>query len=210
MSRLLPEKKQLHHPHIRKTNVLNKHFLIILFAVTILMLVGCISSEETGAGSRAKSPVQIFGPIDTTRRAVNRAIKQDTVSKKIDSVKNTQVKKVRIAPRFRSRQDTVRASVVTKSKSLSHSLIKIVRPEHPVFTVQVGAFALVSNALRVQKKAKEHFANQPVFNIFIKSAKIYRVSIGRYENRKDALALYDSLKQKYPDEYKLCWINFIP
>jgi len=193
--------------------VLNKHFLIILifFAITILTFVGCVSSEETGAGSRAKSPVQIFGPIDTTRRVVNRAIRQDTVSKlKIDSVKNTQVKKVRIAPRFRSRQDTVRASVVTKSKSLSHSLIKIIRPEHPVFTVQVGAFARVSNALRVQKKAKEHFANQPVFNIFVKRAKIYRVSIGRYENRKDAFALYDSIKQKYPDEYKLCWINFIP
>ena len=84
------------------------------------------------------------------------------------------------------------------------------RPEHPVFTVQVGAFGQVSNALRAQKKAKEHFAYQPVFNTFVKRAKLYRVSIGRYENRKDAFALYDSLKQKYPDEYKLCWINFIP
>jgi hypothetical protein len=193
--------------------VLNQRFLmfILFFVSAALALAGCIPSEETGAGHRVKSPVQVFGPIDTTHRVVHRAISQDTTSKlKIDSVKIVQVKKPRVAPKFRSQQDTVRASVVTKSKSSSHPLIKIIRPEHPVYTVQVGAFGQVSNALRAQKKAKEHFANQPVFNTFIKRAKLYRVSIGRYENRDDAFALYDSLKQKYPDEYKQCWINFIP
>jgi cell division septation protein DedD len=193
--------------------VVNQRFLtIVLFFVSVaLALTGCVPSEETGAGNRAKSPVQIFGTIDTTHRVVRRAISQDTTfNPKIDSVKIAQVKKPRVAPKFRSRQDTVRASVVTKSKSSSHPLIKIIRPEHPVFTVQVGAFSQVSNALRAQKKAKERFASQPVFNTFVKRAKLYRVSIGRYENRKDAFALYDSLKQKYPDEYKLCWINFIP
>ena len=192
---------------------MNQRFLtIVLFFVSVaLALTGCVPSEETGAGNRAKSPVQIFGTIDTTHRVVRRAISQDTTfNPKIDSVKIAQVKKPRVAPKFRSRQDTVRASVVTKSKSSSHPLIKIIRPEHPVFTVQVGAFSQVSNALRAQKKAKERFASQPVFNTFVKRAKLYRVSIGRYENRKDAFALYDSLKQKYPDEYKLCWINFIP
>jgi hypothetical protein len=142
---------------------------------------------------------------------MHRAMNQDSTSKqKVDSVKIAQGKKPRVAQKFRSWQDTVRASVVTKSKSASHPLIKIIRPEHPVFTVQVGAFGQVSNALRAQKKAKEHFAYQPVFNTFVKRAKLYRISIGRYENRKDAFALYDSLKQKYPGEYKLCWINFIP
>ncbi|MGD1044182.1 MAG: SPOR domain-containing protein [Bacteroidota bacterium] len=192
---------------------MNQRFLkiILFFVAAALALAGCVPSEETGAGNRAKSPVQIFGTIDTTHRVVHRAMSQDTISQsKIDSVKIALVKKPRVAPKFRSRQDTVRASVVTKSKSSSHPLIKIIRPEHPVFTVQVGAFSYVSNALRAQKKAKEHFASQPVFNTFVKRAKLYRVSIGRYENRKDAFALYDSLKQKYPDEYKLCWINFIP
>ena len=176
-----------------------------------MVLVGCVPSEETGGGNRTKNPVQIFGPIDTTHRTVHRAIKQDTTFKsKIDSIQIAQIKKPRVAPKFRSWQDTVRASIVTKSKSSSRSVIKIVRPEHPVFTVQVGAFGQVTNALRAQKKAKERFASQPVFNIFIKRAKLYRVSIGRYEDRKDAFALYDSLKHKYSDEYKSCWINFIP
>jgi len=213
VSRLLQGRRQPHRPPYRKRHVVNqRHLAIILFFISAaLSLTGCVPSEETGAGNRAKSPVQIFGPIDTTHRVMHRAMNQDTTSKqKIDSVKIAQAKKLRVAPKFRSRQDTVRASVVTKSKSSSHPLIKIIRPEHPVFTVQVGAFGQVSNALRAQKKAKEHFVYQPVFNTFVKRAKLYRVSIGRYENRKDAFALYDSLKQKYPDEYKLCWINFIP
>jgi cell division septation protein DedD len=183
---------------------------VLYFVSAALVLVGCVPSEETGAGHRVKSPVQIFGPIDTTHRAAHRTINQDTTSKiKIDSVIIVQAKKPRVAPKFKSRQDTVLASIVTKSKSSSHPLIKIIRPEHPVYTVQVGAFGQVSNALQAQKKAKEHFTNQPVFNTYIKRAKLYRVSIGRYENRDDAFALCDSLKQEYPDEYKRCWINFI-
>jgi hypothetical protein len=191
----------------------NQHFLseIVFLVALVLVFASCVPSEETGAGNRAKSPVQIFGPIDTTHRIVRRAMSQDTTSRsKNDSVKIAQEKKPRVAPKFKSRQDTVRASVVTRSKSSSHSLIKIIRPEHPVFTVQVGAYGQVSNALRAQKKAKEYFAYQPVFNIYVEHAKLYRVSIGRYENRGDAIALCDSLKQKHPDEYKLCWINFIP
>ncbi len=173
-------------------------------------VIGCVPSEETGAGNRAKSPVQILGPIDTTHRVMHHVINQDTTLKlKNDSMKTTAVKKPLVAPKFKSHQDTVHASVVMKSKSSSHPLIKIVRPENPVFTVQIGAFSRVSNALRAQKKAKKYFEYQPVFNIFVSHAKLYRVSIGRYENREDAFALYDSLKQKYPDEYKQCWINFI-
>jgi hypothetical protein len=207
---LLQEKKQPLHQHIRKQKAVNQRFLtiILFFAGSVLMLVSCVPSEETGG---AKSPVQIFGPIDTTHRVMHKGMNQDTTSKlKNDSVNIALVKKPRVAPKFKSRQDTVRASVVTRSKSSSHPLIKIIRPEHPVFTVQVGAFGQVSNALRAQKKAKEHFAYQPVFNIYVKRAKLYRVSIGRYEERRDALALCDSLKQQYPGEYKLCWINFIP
>jgi hypothetical protein len=212
VSRLLPGRRQPHHPPKRKRHVVKQQYsaIILFFVSAALALVGCVPSEETGGGHRAKSPVQIFGPIDTTHRVMHRATSQDTASKpKIDSMKIVQVKKPRIAPKFKSRQDTVRASVVTKSKSSSHPFIKIIRPEHPVYTVQVGAFGRVSNALRAQKKAREHFASQPVFNIYVKRAKLYRVSIGRYEDRDDAFALCDSLKQEYPDEYKRCWINFI-
>ena len=183
---------------------------IVVFFGCVIWLAGCVSSEETGAGNRAKSPVQIFGPIDTTHRVVRRTAAQDSTSKaKLDSAKLAQVKKTRIAPKFRSQQDTVRASVVMKSKSSSHPSIKIIRPDHPVYTVQVGAFSQVSNALRAQKRARDHFAFQPVFNTFVKRAKLYRVSIGKYDSRKEAQILCDSLQQQFSHEYKQCWINFI-
>jgi septal ring-binding cell division protein DamX len=192
--------------------VIQRYLTIIVFFLSVLLsLTGCVSSEETGAGDRAKTPVQIFGPIDTTRRVTRREVRRDTLAKpKIDSIKLTTAKRPRIAPKFKSRQDTVRASVVTKAKSPAHPRIKIERPEHPLYTVQIGAFGRVANALRSQKKAKERFTDQPVFNNYVKGAKMYRVSVGRYENRKEAFALSDTMKQNFPNEYHECWINFIP
>jgi hypothetical protein len=189
---------------------LSRRVLTAIFFLFGLTLGGCVSSEETGAGDRAKSPVQILGTIDTTRRTVHREVHRDAIPKsKIDTVRNA-AKPQRTAPKFKSKQDTVRASIITKTKTISHPFIKIVRPEHPFFTVQIGAFAQTPNALRAQKRAKERFSDQPVFNNYIKSAKLYRVSVGRYEDQKDAFALSDTLKQKYPKEYQRCWINFIP
>ncbi len=189
-----------------------KRFLtIIAFPLSVVLsFSGCVSSEETGAGDRAKTPVQIFGPIDTTRHVLRREIRRDTVEKpKIDSTKFRAAKRPRVAPKFKTRQDTIHASVVTKVKSSSHPRITIVRPEHPLFTVQIGAFGRVANALRAQRKAKERFADRPVFNNYVKGAKLYRVSVGRYEKRREAFALSDTMKQQYPKEYDQCWINFI-
>lgn len=168
---------------------------------------GCVSSEETGAADRASTPVQILGPIDTTRYIVRR---DHTTRTNIDTVKKVTVKPRKTAPNFKSKQDTVRASLVTKSKLRSMAGIKIERPENPFFTVQIGAFSKATNALRAQKKAKERFVDEPVFNNYVKVANIYRVSIGRYIDQKKAFQLRDNLKQKYPHEYLSCWINYIP
>ncbi len=176
---------------------------ILLFGGAVAALTGCVSSEESGAGSKARTPVQVFGPIDTTHRPAGAGILQDSIAPAAK-------KKSRVAPRFKSKQDTIRASIVVKSKSSLASRVKIERPEHPVFTIQIGAFGHASNALRAQKKAKARFSNQPVFNNYVKSAKLYRVSIGRYEDRQDAFALRDKIKRTFPEEYSQCWINYIP
>ena len=100
MSRLLQGRKQSHHQPIRKQNAVNQHFLseIVFLVALVLVFASCVPSEETGAGNRAKSPVQIFGPIDTTHRIVRRAMSQDTTSRsKNDSVKIAQEKKPRVA-----------------------------------------------------------------------------------------------------------------
>jgi cell division septation protein DedD len=183
---------------------------VILVGIA-LVLNSCISSEETGAGDRAKTPVQIFDPIDTTHLEGGSEVQRDiTLKTKIESSQLRTEKSQRTAPKFKSKQDTVRASIVTKSKSSSRPLMKIERPEHPIYTVQIGAFTQASNALRTQKKAKERFVYQPIFNNFVKSAKLYRISIGRYKDSKDAFALRDTMKQNFQKEYKECWINFIP
>ena len=192
--------------------VKQKFFTIsILFVGATLSLIGCISSGETGAGDRAKTPVQIFGPIDTTHRSARPELQQTAASKlKIDSAKLIAIKPPRNAPKFKSKQDTIKASVITKSKSYSHTFNKPEISEHQFYTVQIGAFGQASNALRAQKKAKKQFSDYPVFNKFIRSIKLYRVSIGRYEDLKDAFVLANTMKENYPTVYHKCWINFIP
>lgn len=184
---------------------------ILVFASATASLIGCVSSEESGASNKARMPIRNLGPLDTTHRVVLQEARKDTIKKSLaDSIKLASKKAVRVAPRFRSKQDTVHASVIMKSKSLTHSRVKIERPEHPVFTIQIGAFGRASNALRAQRRAKERFSDQPVFNNYVKSVKLYRVSVGRYEDRQDAFALRERIKKTFPQEYSQCWINFIP
>jgi len=174
-----------------------------------LLLLGCVSSEETGAGDRAKSPVRILNSIDTAHLSGSQDMKQDTM---LNLNNNTGLsdRSLRVAPKFKSKQDTVRASIIRKKKSSVRPHIRIEYPENPIYTVQIGAFTQASKALSIQKRAKGRFTHQPVFNKYIKSSKLYRVSVGRYEKREDAFALADTMKEKYPDEYNKCWINFIP
>jgi cell division septation protein DedD len=170
--------------------------------------VGCLSSEETGSGGHVRTPVQIFGPIDTSR-ALHKTVKRDAnVRPKSDSLTSV-VRKIQTAPRFKARKDTVRASMVFKKKPASSLRIKIERPDNTSYTIQVGAFGNASNALRSQKKAKERFNDVPVFNFFVKSAKIYRVSIGKFPDHEAAGALLKTMQKKYPQDYQKCWINYI-
>ncbi len=187
----------------------SRFLTIILLAFGFcLQNINCVSSEETGAGDRARSPVHTVKPVDTTRRFVERKIITDT-TQKIDAENFGGQKQERIPPKFKSKQDTIRASMVTKKKNIAN-LIQIEIPENPFYTVQIGAFAQMSNALQAHKKAKERFTYQPVFNNYLEKANIYRVSVGRYEERKDAFSLRDTLKRLYPTDYYQCWINYIP
>jgi cell division protein FtsN len=173
-------------------------------------IFGCVSSEETGAGDRAISPVQILGSVDTMGRSGYQSPQQNSLLHARNQSKLLAGKSSRVAPKFKSKQDTVRASVITKSKPHAKLRIKIERPAHSMYTVQIGAFRQASNALRTQKKAKQRFTYQPVFNKYVKSAQVYRVSVGRYKDSKNAFALADTMKRNYLKEYERCWVNFIP
>jgi cell division septation protein DedD len=174
-------------------------YLCLLCIGAVLVLVGCGSSKGTRADTKVTPTVQNFTPVDTTQQGLKEEMPEQSTT--------TESK---VAPKFKSMQDTVQASIITKSKSSLSSRTEIEHTAHSVYTVQIGAYSDASNALRRQKRAKEQFPGQPIFNQYEESTQLYRVSIGMYEDPKDASALSDSLRQEYPNEYKKCWINFIP
>lgn len=189
----------------------NRVFLFLGFAFIAGVLAGCVSSEGTGGGDHARIPVQILGTIDTTRHLNHQIVKKDTA---LHSAAHTSQpvagNKLKTAPRFKSKQDTLKASVSVKKKSAMHVSLPIDRKSNAGFTVQIGAFHGASNALRAQKTAKWRFADQPVFNKYIAQAKMYRVSIGKFESRDAAFTFRDEMRKRFPQEYTPCWINFLP
>lgn len=169
----------------------------ILLAAGSLWLASCVSSEETGSGGdKAVEPQRTVAPIDTTqirRQAEARAAEE---SKKAN----------RSNARFRSKQDTVKASLMKRSKV---SPKPVVRPDNPAYTVQIGAFGRAQNALLLQKTARERFSDQQVLNTYQPADKLYRVSVGKFETRNEASRLRRELMEKYPKDYAQCWVNYI-
>jgi cell division septation protein DedD len=170
----------------------------ILFSVGSIFFTGCVSSGGSEGEAKALSPVKMEASSDTTL---------DELKPDIQDMQDGE--QVKAAPGFTSMQDTLLASVVKKSKSSRGPKKMKENAESPVYTIQIGAYTRAANALRMQKRAKEQFASQPVYSEYDKVAQIYRVNIGRYRNREDVIALFDSIKQKFPEEYKQCWVNLI-
>jgi cell division septation protein DedD len=106
-------------------------------------------------------------------------------------------------------QDTVVASLTTQSKTSTRSTPDSTLAPALVFTVQIGAFAKPKNALRAQQIAKDLFGAYPVFNQFVASLKLYRVSIGKFESREEALTFLKEVTRVLPKEYTACWVNTI-
>jgi len=170
---------------------------LIVCAIAAPVLASCVSSEETGSGgSKAVEPQRTLAPIDTQK-----------IRKEATVVKPTEAKRSnRSGARFLAKSDTVQASVVKKPKTTPRPVI---RPENPAYTVQIGAFSLAQNALRTQKAAKERFSDQLVLNNYDAMDKLYRVSLGKFDNRKDASRLRRELIKKFPKDYSQCWVNYI-
>lgn len=169
-----------------------------------MLLAGCISSEGTSPGGKStQGPQQSVGPINTTGSV---AQAQTTAEKKATTVP---AKRPSRSTKFKAKQDTLKASLVRKNKPAIR-LPKIERPANPAFTVQIGAFLRPNNALRNQKMAKSRFAQYPVYSNFDARSKFYRVSVGKFGTRHEALDARHQILKKYPKDYSGCWINYIP
>ena len=177
--------------------------VVVASILSATLLVGCISSEGTSPGGKSKEgPERSVGPIDTTRTVVRA---QGSVQKKKSAVP---AKRGSRSTKFTAKQDTLKASLVRKNKPPLR-LPKIERPANPAFTVQIGAFSLPKNALRNEKLAKSRFPKYSVYNNFHQRSKIYRISVGKFMTRREALAARQMILKKYPKDYSGCWVNYI-
>ncbi|HEY4612470.1 MAG TPA: SPOR domain-containing protein [Bacteroidota bacterium] len=110
---------------------------------------------------------------------------------------------------FTTNQDTVTASVQKQSKTATRSASSSTWNADVAFTVQVGAYGLPQYALKAQQLAKERFGTYPVFNQYEASLKLYRVSVGKFDARADAIAFLTEIRRLFPLEYFECWVNTI-
>jgi len=160
-----------------------------------LLLAACVSSEEAGTGKRTAAPVASQAVSDSVRAKVDSLMRSDSLRAKRAG--------------FTSQHDTLMASVVRITKPGTRAVKPIERPADPAYTVQIGAFARTDHALRVQKRARERFADLPIFNYFEPYDKLYRVRVGKFDKWKQADSLRKSITKQFPAEYSDSWINYI-
>lgn len=178
---------------------------VVAAVLSATLLAGCISTEGTssGGGSSKEGPQKSLAPIDTSRTLAT----STAAAKK--QISPGSAKRGSRSTKFTARQDTLKASYVRKSR-LPFRAPKIERPENPAFTVQIGAFARPNNALRNQKVAKSRFPQYAVYSNFDKRSKIYRVSVGKFITRREAIAMRKKILNLFPKDYSACWVNYIP
>lgn len=177
-------------------------FIVVASVLSTTLLAGCISSEGTSPGGKStEGPQRSVGPIDTSRAVTTHTSEQKKTA-------TTRTKRGSRSTKFTAKQDTLKASLVRKNKPAIHPPT-IERPANPAFTVQIGAFQLPKNALRNQKLAKERFPKYSVYNNYYSRSKYYRVSIGKFMTRREALAMRKQILKKYPKDYSRCWVNYI-
>lgn len=65
------------------------------------------------------------------------------------------------------------------------------------FSLQIGAFSEIENAIALAQNAKKELKKEPVFlwKVVIKGKPLYRVLVGHYRTRKEAEARRDALRR---------------
>ena len=78
-----------------------------------------------------------------------------------------------------------------------------------VYAVQIGAFESEENASRIEQAAKARFTN-PIRKYYDQVTKLYKVSVGSFATKDEALEFRKTLGVKYPGEYNDAWIVEVP
>jgi cell division septation protein DedD len=168
-----------------------KRIFIIIFSVILLGMWGCMVSQGTKGDRRNKHPAQQFNSQEITPDSSSNHPNHSSL------------------PEFMSQQDTVQAEIFHYPKSKQGDSTNGALGGSWFYTIQLGAYNDIANALRNQKLAKERFKEYPVFNEFDDSLHLYRVSIGRFSDRESAEVVLRTLQRQFPKEYGKCWLKLV-
>lgn len=103
------------------------------------------------------------------------------------------------------KKDTAEVKVVPPAISEPSKEIKTEGAGVMAYAVQVGAFESPDNAARAEQTLKSRFT-YPVLRFYDEVTKLYKVSIGNFATKDQALDFRKTLNEKYPGEYRDAWI----
>jgi hypothetical protein len=170
--------------------------MVIAPAIFCIVVSGCSSSETTQQEA-------------TDSTSVSSADSSTFQTKQIPPEKKSRKQRISSAGKqqgFVTQEDTIEAQVVTRNQGTIHSKAPPQRlKKKKYYSVQIGAFGILSNADRAQKLAKQRY-KKPVYHFYDKAIKMYRVTVGNYSKIKDAFVFLKTVQSKHPKEYKDAWV----
>jgi cell division protein FtsN len=170
--------------------------MVITSAIFCIVLAGCSSSGTTQKEATDSTSVS---PADSSAFQTQQTLPQKKPhNQRISSSGKQQG--------FVTQEDTIEAQVVTRNQGTIHSEAPPERlKKKKYYSVQIGAFRILSNADRAQKIAKQRY-KKPVYHFYDKAIKMYRVTVGNFSKIKDAFVFLKTVQSKHPKEYKDAWV----
>ena len=166
--------------------------LLLVVLIAGLIGVGCSSSETAQKGTSA-------APTDTAYSQSQQPITQKTSRRPRLSSSGKQ-------EGFVTQEDTIEAEVITRNRGTNHLKPPSQRSsKKKYYSVQLGAFRVLSNADRAKKVAQQRY-KKPVYQFYDKPIKMYRVTVGNFSKLKDALKFLKTIQQQHAKEYKDAWV----
>lgn len=164
-------------------------YILFIAAAASMLMAGCSSSNTA----------QQEGTTDSTSSQPQQPLTQKQPQGKKSSLSQNQ-------QGFVTQEDTIEAEVVTRNQGASHLKPPPKRSAKKKFySVQLGAFRILSNADHAKRVAKERY-KKPIYHFYDKAIKMYRVTVGNFSTLKNGLSFLKEIQKKHPKEYKDAWV----
>ncbi len=166
---------------------------LIFYFASMVFLAGCSSSEPP----KEAQPAQQQPPA---------ASQQAPIQSSTEKVIVTKPKPVKSQQGFVAQEDTIEAQLVKKNKQHEQPQNQFnVLKKKKYYSVQVGAFRIMTNAERCQQLVKKRF-KKPVYQFYDRAIKMYRVAVGNFSTKKTAFAFLHQVKKDFTKDYSDAWV----